>query len=84
LAHANINETVVFGIEDEVCAWVKLKSVDQETSVKEILEHCQARLADYQVPKRIRFVQEFPTIHGVAKYRRTEMIKIEKSSPSQF
>jgi acyl-coenzyme A synthetase/AMP-(fatty) acid ligase len=82
LSHGNINEAVVFGLNDMgdkttlVCAWVKLKSCDRETSVAEIQEHCRkACLSDYQIPKRIRFVQEYPMKNG--KYKREDIIKTE-------
>lgn len=78
--HPNIIEAVVFGIpinqfENEICAWVKLRSKDVNTTVEEILKHCQANLSYYQVPAYIKIVDSFPTSQ-LGKYLRSEMASI--------
>ena len=66
--------------EQEVCAWLRLNSrtsasdEDSELLAKEVINHCERHLIDYQVPRRIKFVDAFPQSNG-GKYLRTEMSK---------
>ena len=83
LKHPNIIEAVVFGIpvniyEQELCAWVRLRSLDTKTSVEDVVNFCSQRLIDYQVPRFIKFVQEFPA-NKMGKYVRVEMSRIFKN-----
>lgn len=79
MKHANVAEAVVFGVpvndyEQEVCAWVKLKSHEQATTPVELIKHCQAQLIDYMVPKFVKFVDSFP-VNKMSKYMRSQMSK---------
>jgi acyl-CoA synthetase (AMP-forming)/AMP-acid ligase II len=70
-------EAVAFGIpinafEMEVCAWVKLKSEDQQTTVDELKEFCKDFLIDFKIPKYIKLVKELP-VSRMSKYLRREM-----------
>ncbi len=77
LKHANILEACVFGIavnsyENEICAWIKLKSADVRTSIDEVIKHCERNLLEFQVPRYVKIVDTFPTSF-IGKYLRTEM-----------
>lgn len=77
LKHEKITEACVFGIavnafEQEVCAWVRLKSNEIETSIDEVIKHCEKHLIDYQVPRYVKIVDSFPQ-SKMGKYLRTEM-----------
>jgi fatty-acyl-CoA synthase len=80
LKHPNIKEAIVFGIpindfEQEICAWVKLRSNEDKTSVEEIVKHCQSNLLEFQVPRYVKIVESFP-ISQMGKYLRNEMTLI--------
>jgi acyl-CoA synthetase (AMP-forming)/AMP-acid ligase II len=72
LKHANVLEAIVFGIsvnafEQDVC--VRLKSTGVGTSETELVGHCEKHLIDYQVPRRVKLVDSFPT-NRMGKYDR--------------
>jgi fatty-acyl-CoA synthase len=63
--HPAIAEAYVFGVADEyygeeVAAWVKLKPGERLTE-QEVREYCHSNIMDYKVPRRVKFVTEFPT-----------------------
>ena len=64
---------------EELCAWIKLKSSQENCSVDEIKAFCKQKLAHFKVPKYILFVDEFPTtVTGkIQKFKMREM-SIEK------
>jgi len=73
--HPKISEVAVFGIPDEyygeeVAAWIQ-PHPGQSLTAEEIREFCRGQMAHFKIPKRIRFVQEFPmTITGkIQKFR---------------
>ena len=79
LKHSNVAEAIAFGIsindfEQEICAWVKLKSNDLKTSPEELIQFClnDDKLANYKVPNFVKIVQSFP-ITKLGKYLRREM-----------
>jgi fatty-acyl-CoA synthase len=79
LKHSNVIEAIAFGVsinkyEQEICAWVKLKSNEIKTSPEELIQFCLADrfLADYKVPKYIKIVNDFPTTN-MGKYLRRAM-----------
>jgi long-chain acyl-CoA synthetase len=61
--HDGVAECAVIGKPDEVFgeivkAYVVRKS--GATSVKELIDHCKTKLADYKVPSEVQFVDELP------------------------
>lgn len=78
MKHPNVDEVVVFGIpvndyEEELCAWVRLKSTrEPATSVEEIKKYCQDNLLSYQVPRHFKLVESFP-VNTLGKYMRHMM-----------
>ena len=76
--HPKVAEAAVFGVPDDfygedVAAWIQLHEGESAT-VDEIREFLRDHLAHFKVPKRIRFVHEFPmTVTGkIRKYRMRE------------
>jgi fatty-acyl-CoA synthase len=76
--HADVAEAYVFGVPDayygeEVAAWVKLKEGRTMTE-EQFTAWCRERIMEYKVPRRVRFVREFPTtVTGkVQKFRMRE------------
>ncbi|HSI33116.1 MAG: AMP-binding protein [Phycisphaerae bacterium] len=63
--HPAIAEAYVFGVPDEyygedVAAWVKLRD-GQNLTEEDVRAFCRSRIMAYKVPRRIKFVTEFPT-----------------------
>ncbi len=81
--HEKIAEAAVFGVPDEyygeeIAAWIQLQDGATAT-VEEIQDFCRAHLAHFKVPKRVRFVTEFPmTITG--KLQKFRMQKLENAN----
>ncbi len=74
-----VSDVQVIGIPDlrlgeEVMAWVMLKPGETATE-EEIKNFCSGQIAHYKVPRRIKFVSEFPmTVTGkIQKFRMREM-----------
>jgi fatty-acyl-CoA synthase len=67
--HPKIQEVQVFGIPhekygEEVCAWVQV-SEGESASEAEIIEYCKDKITHFKIPRRIRFVSEYPmTVTG--------------------
>jgi len=78
-AHPAVSEAVVVGFPDEVlgeaiCACI----VPIEGAIvtgPEIMDWCRVTLADYKVPDRVRFLDDFPRT-GTGKPRRVELARI--------
>ena len=78
-AHPAVSEAVVVGFPDEVlgeaiCACI----VPIEGAIvtgPEIMEWCRVILADYKVPDRVRFLDDFPRT-GTGKPRRVELARM--------
>jgi fatty-acyl-CoA synthase len=84
--HPDIAEAYVFGVPDdyygeEVAAWVKLKEGRQMTEAQ-LAEFCRARIMEYKVPKRVKFVTSFPTtVTGkIQKFKMREAAIAEMSA----
>lgn len=62
--HPAIEVAQVFGVLDDVrgeavCAWIKLKP-GRTLTTGEVRAFCQGRIANYKIPRHIRFVDDFP------------------------
>jgi fatty-acyl-CoA synthase len=83
--HPKIQAVQVFGVPDtrygeEVCAWVQLRPGTTATD-QEIRDFCCGQIAQYKIPRHIRFVTEFPlTVTGkVQKFIMRERMCAELS-----
>jgi crotonobetaine/carnitine-CoA ligase len=77
-AHEAVQEAAVIGVpseltEEEVLAFVVLKP-DHALTPEQLLDHCQARMAHFAVPRYVRFVNELPKnpAQRIEKYRLRE------------
>ena len=77
--HPKVAEAAVFGIPDEfygedIAAWIQLHEGETATE-DEIRNFLKAHLAHFKVPKKIRFVDDFPmTVTGkLRKFRMREL-----------
>lgn len=67
--HPKVAEACVFGVPDtrfgeEICAWIRLREPASATA-REIRAFCRDRLANFKVPRYIKFVDAFPlTVTG--------------------
>jgi len=84
--HPHISQVEIFGVPDEyygeeVCAWVKRKSGVHEGHLDEeqVQAYCKELLANFKVPKHIKFVDHFPmTVSGkVQKFKMREHMSTE-------
>jgi fatty-acyl-CoA synthase len=81
--HPAIAEAYVFGVADEyygeeVAAWVKVKPGERLTE-QDVREYCHSRIMDYKVPRRVKFVTDFPTtVTGkIQKFRMRQAMERE-------
>ncbi|CAN5237623.1 AMP-binding protein [soil metagenome] len=81
--HPKIQDVQVIGVPDrkygeELCAWVKLKA-GEEASAEEIRVFCQGQIAQFKIPRYIKFVDGFPmTVTGkIQKYLMREQMERE-------
>jgi fatty-acyl-CoA synthase len=79
--HPAIQDVQVVGVPDqkygeELCAWVIVKP-SQVLAEAAVRDFCQGRIAHYQVPRYIRFVDAFPmTVTGkIQKYKIRDAMK---------
>jgi fatty-acyl-CoA synthase len=77
--HPKIADAQVIGVPsekygEEVMAWIKLKDGVTATE-EEIREFCKGKIADFKIPKYIKFVDSFPmTITGkIQKFKMREI-----------
>jgi fatty-acyl-CoA synthase len=78
-SHPKIADVQVYGVPDrkygeEVMAAIRLKEGASATE-EEIRSHCLGRIADYKVPRYVKFVEEYPmTASGkIQKFKLREM-----------
>lgn len=62
--------------QEALKAWVVLKP-DMTATAEELIQHCEARLAPYEVPRRIAFIAELPK-SDVLKTLRRELVRMEQ------
>ncbi|MFY9607051.1 MAG: AMP-binding protein [Blastocatellia bacterium] len=86
--HPKIADVYVYGVPDErlgeeVAAAIRLNQGEQST-LEEIHEFCNGRIARFKIPRSIRFVDSFPmTASGkVQKFKLREMHVLETSGAS--
>ena len=77
-AHPAVQDAVVVGVLDEflgeaICACVRPVEGAIVTG-QEVKNWCRLTLADYKVPDRVRFLDEFP-LTGTGKVRRVELAR---------
>ena len=78
--HPDVTEIAVFGVADErlgeeVAAWIKRRpGASDDVDAEALREHGRRHLSRFKVPRRIRFVDEFPmTVTGkIQKFRMRE------------
>lgn len=61
--------------QEALKAWIVLKP-DMQATEQDIIEHCGAKLAAYEIPRRISFIAELPK-STVGKTLRRELIRME-------
>jgi long-chain acyl-CoA synthetase len=67
--------------EEALKAWIVLKP-GQQTTEKELIEHCSKHLAGYEVPRRYAFISELPKTM-VGKTLRRELVQMEMNEQEQ-
>ncbi len=65
---------------DEVPVLFAIRAADagpEEALAEKVLEHCRTSLADFKVPREVRFLEEFPrsTLEKIAKKKLREMLE---------
>ncbi|HSO74721.1 MAG TPA: AMP-binding protein, partial [Blastocatellia bacterium] len=85
--HPKIADVYVYGVPDtrlgeEVAAAIRLNQGEQST-LEEIREFCDGRIARFKIPRSVRFVDSFPmTASGkVQKFKLREMHILESPGP---
>jgi len=61
--------------QEALKAWIVLKP-DQSVTEAELIKHCEGSLAQYEIPRRISFIDELPK-SAVGKTLRRELIRME-------
>jgi fatty-acyl-CoA synthase len=72
--------TAVVGLPDPelgevVCACIVLRE-GMKTTREEVVEHCRRQLANYKVPRRVEFMDLFPTTIGTNKIKKSSLVEI--------
>ncbi len=86
MEHPAIQEAAVAGIphpekegQEALKAWIVV-APGQQITAEEIIQYCKERLAPYEVPRRIQFLDELPKT-TVGKVLRRELILMETDKP---
>jgi long-chain acyl-CoA synthetase len=61
--------------QEALKAWIVLKP-GQSATADDIIKHCESKLAQYEIPRRISFIDELPK-SAVGKTLRRELIRME-------
>jgi len=84
--HDAVAEAAVAGVphperpgQEALKAWI-VKAPGQEITEKELLEYASSKLAPYEVPRRMEFVEALPKT-AVGKILRRELVRMETESP---
>ena len=64
--------------QEALKAWVVLLE-GQSVTTEELIKHCEGKLAQYEIPRRISFIDELPK-SAVGKTLRRELIRLENES----
>lgn len=88
MGHEAVAEAAVAGVphpdkpgQESLKAWVVLKP-DAQITADQLKEWASAKLAPYEVPRRIDFVQELPKT-AVGKILRRELVRMEAESAGE-
>lgn len=80
-AHPGIERVAVVGLADErwgeAVTAVVVRAAGSAATEEDLIDHARARLAPFEVPKRVVFVQEMPSTVGgkVMKYRLRQQLQ---------
>jgi long-chain acyl-CoA synthetase len=61
--------------QEALKAWVVLKP-DESATEEDIMKHCEGKLAQYEIPRRISFIDELPKT-AIGKTLRRELVRLE-------
>ena len=70
---------------EEVAIWIKLKPSVDKTKIneEEIRKFCKGNIAQFKIPKYIRFVENFP-INATGKVQKFKMTEQMNNELKQF
>lgn len=85
--HPDLIEIHVYGVPDErlgedVCVSIRTTEAGRVLTHEDITKFCQGKLANFKIPRYVRFVDKFPkTISGkIQKYKlREEFVNSDKN-----
>jgi len=61
--------------QEALKAWI-VKQPDAQVAAEDIIKHCEKKLAPYEIPRRISFIDELPKT-AVGKTLRRELVRME-------
>lgn len=61
--------------QEALKAWI-VKQPDAQVTAEDIIKHCEKKLAPYEIPRRISFIDELPKT-AVGKTLRRELVRME-------
>ena len=77
-SHPDIKQAIVVGVPDRRLGEVGLAFIQARTDASltenNVAEFCKGRMADYKVPRHVRFVQDFP-LTSTGKIQRGELAR---------
>ena len=73
-----LEQTIGDNLDEEPCAWVRMREGAQPLTAESLREFATGRLAHYKIPRYVRVVDGFPmTVTG--KVRKVEMREVSIS-----